>query len=384
MEQKHQFTKLGIVGGGQLAKMLASVCKINEVHLTILDPEPDPPARQMAVCHIIGDFHDEESLRKLCAASDVVTFDLEDVGADILITLGKTDVRIVPFPEIIELIQNKLKQKQHYSKHGLPTAEYKVLDQDAIFESVETFGLPCVQKTHTGGYDGHGVYLIRSESDWEGRLPSDSFVEAFIENCVELAVMVVCGADGEIVSYDPVELIVNSKLHRLEYLLAPARVTDEVAEKARELAIKTVSSFKSPGLFGVELFLDQDGHLFINEVAPRAHNSGHHTIEACSTCQFENQLRTCLNLKLGDTTLSAKALTMNLLGESGFSGPCVIEGLNHFNQLQDAYIHLYGKSECRPGRKMGHVTLLGTDYDELLAKADYVKSILRVRGEAKI
>jgi len=373
-------SRLGIVGGGQLARMLAPACNAHQVDLTILDPEPRSPAGQVASAQILGALHDSASLKSLCDVSDVVTFDLEDIGADILVALAEAGARMVPSPAIVRLIQNKFDQKQHYQAHQIPTSHFDLLPPEATFEAVEAFGLPCVQKACTGGYDGRGVHIIRSRDDWDKRLRVESFLEAFVPDAIELAVMVARNASGEMVAYDPVEMVVDPDLNLLHYLLAPARVSVEVREAAQALARTTVASFKTEGLFGVELFLTATGDLLVNEVAPRAHNSGHHTIEACVTSQFENQLRACLNLPLGDTTLRGCALTMNLVGAEGYVGQPVIEGLDHVLGAPDVHLHLYGKSSCRPGRKMGHITWIGSDHESLIKSFERMRDRVRIRG----
>lgn len=376
--------RLGIVGGGQLARMLAPACHAHQVELKILDPLENAPAAQTAHRQIVGELHDGEALAALCAASDIVTFDLEDVGADILITLADQGVRMVPDPATIQLIQNKFEQKHHYLKHQIPTTPFEAVESPDAFEQVASFGFPCVQKANTGGYDGRGVQILKSAADWEKRLKTPSFIEAYVPRATELAVMVASRASGELVAYDPVEMVVDPELNLLNYLLAPARVSDEVAMRAIQLAKQTVASFASPGLFGVELFLADDGALWVNEVAPRAHNSGHHSIEACVTSQFENQLRACLDLPLGDTALRAHALTMNVVGAPGFEGNPIVEGLEFVTGLSDVHLHLYGKASCRPGRKMGHVTLLGSDHATLIQRAIDIREHLVMRGENKI
>ena len=372
--------RLGIVGGGQLARMMAPACSAHQVQLTILDPEPDSPAGQFAHAQIEGALHDSESLAALCRVSDVVTFDLEDIGADILMTLADQGMTMVPSPEVVKLIQNKQVQKQHYQAHGIATAPFMPLALDATFETVEAFGLPCVQKACVGGYDGRGVHIIRNRTDWDRRLMTESFIEAFVSGGMELAVMVARNAHGEMAAYDPVEMVVDPDLNLLDYLLAPARVPAETAEAAQALAKATVASFNSPGLYGVELFLTAEGDLWVNEVAPRAHNSGHHTIEACVTSQFENQLRACLNLPLGDTALRGAAVMMNLVGEPDYEGPPVIEGLDVLLADADCHLHLYGKSLCRPGRKMGHITWVGSDREAVIARALAQRDRIKIRG----
>jgi 5-(carboxyamino)imidazole ribonucleotide synthase len=381
MSKSLPLARLGVVGGGQLARMLAPACNAHHVQLTVLDPMHNSPAGQVAYGQIQGALHDPVALQTLCEHSDIVTFDLENVGADILMTLADQGVQIVPAPATIRLIQNKFEQKRHYQASGISTAEFIDMGDDPDFAAVEAFGLPCVQKAHTGGYDGRGVHVIRSAADWDKCLKTRSFLEKFVSGGTELAVMVTRRASGEMVAYDPVEMVVDPTLNLLDYLVAPARVSDALRRQAQELAKQTVESFVTHGLFGVELFVTADGDILVNEVAPRAHNSGHHTIEACVTSQFENQLRACLDLPLGSTELRGVALTANLIGEMGFVGSPVIEGLDELSQIPDAHIHLYGKDECRPGRKMGHLTLIGKNHDELIQRFELVRNSLIIRGD---
>ncbi len=371
--------RIGIVGGGQLARMLASPCATLQVPLTVLDPMAGSPAGLVATSEQIGSLHDPRALQALVDAVDVVSFDLENVGADTLSALADAGASILPHPDVLRLIQNKWDQKQHYLKHGILTSACRRVD--GSWASVEAFGVPCVQKAEVGGYDGRGVAIIENEADWQHRLPGDTFVEAYVANAIELGVMVCCRASGELVTYDPVEMVVDPELHLLKYLLAPARIAPDVAQQARALAAQTVASFNSPGLYGVELFLTVDGTLWVNEVAPRAHNSGHHTIEACVTSQFENQLRALLDLPLGSTTLRRSAVMLNLVGAPGYVGSPVIDGLVPLLSEPDVHVHLYGKQECRPGRKMGHITVLGDSTEELVAIAEDIAATVVIRGE---
>ena len=384
MERSLPLARLGVVGGGQLARMLAPACNALNVALIVLDPEANSPAGKVADNQINGELHDPDALTQLCERSDFVTFDLENVGADVLMTLVNKDVEIIPSPATIRLIQNKFNQKCHYKSLGISTAPFVDLSHSIDFSAVTSFGLPCVQKVHTGGYDGRGVHVIQSSEDWDKRLKNRSFLESYVANGVELAVMVARRKSGEMVAYDPVEMIVDPKLNLLDYLLAPARVPMPIQLAAQALARKTVESFGTYGLFGVELFVTASGDLLVNEVAPRAHNSGHHTIDACVTSQFENQLRACLDLPLGRTQLRGKALTANLVGEVGYFGPPIIEGLDELCVMPDAHLHLYGKAECRPGRKMGHLTMIGNDHTMLIKQLESIRGVLKVRGENRL
>ena len=248
MSKSLPLARLGVVGGGQLARMLAPACNAHHVQMTVLDPMHNSPAGQVACGQIQGALHDPAALKTLCEQSDIVTFDLENVGADILMTLADQGVQMVPAPATIRLIQNKFEQKRHYQASGIPTADFIDIGDDPDFAVVEAFGLPCVQKAHTGGYDGRGVHVIRSAADWDKRLKTISFLEKFVSGGTELAVMVARRASGEMVAYDPVEMVVDPTLNLLDYLVAPARVSDVLRRQAQELA-NSRSDGERGGLF---------------------------------------------------------------------------------------------------------------------------------------
>lgn len=372
--------KIGIIGGGQLGKMMAQKAKKLGFTVVILDPSLKSPAGQVADRQIIGSFSDAAKLRELVEQCEVTTYDLEYVDTRVLKELAEEGHRICPSPTLLELVQDKLVQKEILSQSGIPTPEFRRVDQPStVF--FEQFGFPLVQKARRGGYDGKGVVVLHNKGDLPKALPGVSLIERFIEVDKELAVIVARGKDGAVQCYPVVEMVFDARANILDLVLAPARIPDRVASEAQTLAIQTVEVLNGVGVFGVEMFLSKTGKLFINEVAPRPHNSGHYTIEACVTCQFEQHLRAITGLPLGATDLMRPAAMINLLGEQDMAGWPVVEGLCEAMSIPGVSIHIYGKGETRPFRKMGHVTVLDEDLERARKKALQVKEILKIRGE---
>jgi 5-(carboxyamino)imidazole ribonucleotide synthase len=371
---------LGIIGGGQLGRMLVAAAKRIGCICTVLDPYPNSPAGQLSGQQIVGTYHDPAALRELVTACDVTTFDIEDIDTEALAELSAEGHRIFPCPGLLADIQDKLRQKQVLADAGIPSAGFVPADapDPAAFAA---FGYPLVQKARRGGYDGRGVQVMRTAADFEKHLPVPSLLERFVQSRLELAVMVARGLDGATVAYPPVEMCMRPEENILDILLAPARIDAATAEAARRLAVETVEALAGVGIFGVEMFLTDSGGLLVNEVAPRTHNSGHYTIEACVTDQFEQHLRAIAGLPLGATDLLRPAAMLNLLGEPGFAGRPVICGLRAALAIPGVSVHLYGKAETRAYRKMGHVTVLDADIEQARAKAERVRALIRIEGE---
>jgi len=372
--------RIGIIGGGQLGRMMVAAAKRIGFVCTVLDPTPNSPAGQVSGHQIVGHYHDPAVLRELVESCDVTTFDIEDIDAETLSTLSRAGHRIFPCPGLLADIQDKLRQKQALVDAGIPTADFvpaDVPDADAF----AAFGYPLVQKARRGGYDGRGVQVMQGPEDFGRHLPVPSLIERFIPAERELAVMVARGQDGETRSYPPVEMCFRAGENILDMLLAPARVPAHIAAAARALAVDTVEALAGVGIFGIELFQTADGGLLVNEVAPRTHNSGHYTIEACITDQFQQHLRAITGLPLGSTDLLVPAAMINLLGEPGFAGRPVIRGLRQALAIPGVSVHLYGKATTRAHRKMGHVTVLDSDIEQARAKAERVRDLIRIEGE---
>lgn len=372
--------RLGIIGGGQLGKMLAQKAKQMGLHVTILDPTPNAPAGQVADEQILGDFKDADRLQALVALCEVTTYDLEHIDTSVLKTLREHGHQLLPTPALLEIIQDKFLQKEKLAQHGLPVPKYQLV-KSPTREDFARFGFPLVQKARFGGYDGRGVVVLRNAKDFAQALPIESTIEQCVDLEKELAVMVARDLEGNVKSYPVVEMIFDRRGNLLDLLLAPARISPELAREAQTLACAAVDALQGVGVFGVELFLSRAGKLYVNEIAPRPHNSGHYTIEACATSQYEQHLRAIMGWPLGDTELLRPAAMLNLLGEPGCVGKPVVLGLNEALAIPGLSFHLYGKAETRPLRKMGHVTILGETVKEVLNKAQQAKAVLRITAE---
>lgn len=373
--------KLGIIGGGQLGKIISQKAKKLGFHVTILDPTDNCPAAQVSDKHIISDFHNSEKLEQLVNETDVTTFELEHVDTSILKKLYDEGHKIYPSPYLIELIQNKYEQKKFLDTHNIPTSDYKDVVSDA---DLEAFGFPVVQKAKMGGYDGKGVEVLKSKADLDKRIKAESFIEKLVDIDKELSVMVARNKQGEIKYYPVVEMLFDERVNICDSVIAPARISKDVEKKSIEISVKSIEALEGVGIFCVELFLTKKGDVLVNEIAPRPHNSGHYTVEACATSQFEQMIRAVTNLPLGSTKLLSPSVMINVLGEVGYTGEPFIEGIHDVLAIPELSFHFYGKSLTNPFRKMGHITVLDTTIDKALKKAMKAKNIIKIKGSKKI
>lgn len=369
--------KIGIIGGGQLGKMLVQEAKKFGFYVTILDPTPRSPAGQVADEQIVSDFYEEDKIREIVLKSDITTYEIEHINTQVLKELADEGRVIYPSPRVLELIQDKSKQKELLTKFNIPTAKWKKIE-DSIAPIVKKFGFPAVQKIGKGGYDGRGVFVIRDEKDVENAPKSESFVEEFVDFEKELAMLVARNAKGEIKCHPLVEMSFDERANICDMVIAPARVSENIQKMAAEVAINCVEALNGVGLFGIEMFLTKEGRVLINEIAPRPHNSGHYTIEACVTCQFEQHLRAITGLPLGSTDLLTPAVMVNILGEEGSSGPPDFTGVQEILSIPGVSLHIYGKKITKPFRKMGHVTIVDKNLKNALKKAIKVQQTLKV------
>jgi 5-(carboxyamino)imidazole ribonucleotide synthase len=375
--------KLGIIAGGQLGKMLVLAASNWDLKTYVLDADEHCPASTCCAQFFKGnplDFNDVYSFGKLV---DMVTFEIENINIDALKRLKQEGKKINPDPEILEIIQDKGLQKQFYEHHQIPTSQFTLFDgKNEIITAVAKGKLqfPFVQKLRKGGYDGRGVAIIRTERDMKFLLEGSSVVEYLIEVEKEISVIAARNKKGEIKCFPVVEMEFNEKANLVEKLICPSSVTDEVNSEAINLATRVISSLDLCGLLAVEMFVDRQNKVWVNESAPRPHNSGHHTIESVITSQFEQMLRAIFNFSLGSTHLKLPAVMINLLGEPNYEGAVKYEGLSECMGIDGVKIHLYGKKKTKPFRKMGHVTVLAPTIEEAKEKADLVKQKLKVKS----
>jgi 5-(carboxyamino)imidazole ribonucleotide synthase len=375
--------RIGLIGGGQLGRMMVKAAKRLGCTCVVLDPVQGSPAGQVAGHQIVGDYSDPAMLRELAESCDIVTFELEEIETETLIALEAEGHRIHPRPSLLATIQDKLAQKTFLRAAGIPTSDFIEMprpDDEAFTE----FGYPLVQKARRGGYDGRGVVVMPDRNAFADHLPVPSYIERFVEADKELAVLVARNTGGECRVYPTVEMRFHPKGNVLDFLVAPADVAPAVAQRAEQLAVRTVEAMQGVGVFGIEMFLTGGGELLVNEVAPRTHNSGHHTIEACVTDQFEQHLRAILGLPLGDTRQHSPATMVNLLGEAGYEGRPLIAGLAAVLAIPGVCVHIYGKAVTKPGRKMGHVTVIDQTPDAACTKAKQVKGLIRILGDKQL
>lgn len=373
--------KLGILGGGQLGKMLSMAAGPWHYPIHMLDESNTFPAAPYSMGFTEGSFKDYETVLAFGRQMDVVSIEIEHVNTEALEQLEREGIIVHPAPRALKIIKDKGLQKQFYTQHKIPTSSYQLFDNEEVLrEAIDRGDLefPFVQKSRTAGYDGKGVALIKDAGDLAKLLPGASLIEELVDIEKELSVVAARNEAGEIATFPLVEMEFNEEANLVEFLLCPARVAPAVELEADQLARKVIEAFDICGLLAVELFWTKSGKILVNEVAPRPHNSGHHTIESCLTSQFQQHLRGVLNLPLGSTKATSPAVMLNLLGEPGHTGPAHYQGFEDCLAIDGVYIHLYGKAITKPFRKMGHITVLGESAEEAISKAMRVKGLLKV------
>jgi 5-(carboxyamino)imidazole ribonucleotide synthase len=376
--------KLGILGGGQLGKMLLYDTRKFDIYTTVLDASEEAPCKLACNEFHLGNLMDYDAVYNFGKQVDVLTFEIENVNTKALEALEKEGVKVYPTSKTLRIIQNKATQKLFYRDHNIPTANFsRFAYASEILDAVHNGGLtfPFVWKSAQFGYDGNGVKIIRTEADLKG-LPN---VECIAEDMVpfknELAVIVARNPEGEVATYPVVEMEFHPEANQVEYVICPARIDEQVAKKATEVALKVSKAFNHIGLLAVEMFQTQDDAILVNEVAPRPHNSGHHTIESSYTSQFEQHLRAILNLPLGKTDSQVGGIMVNLVGAEGHTGNVVYQHIEDIMKLPGVTPHIYGKKQTRPFRKMGHVTIVNKDLNTARHIAEQVKNTIKVISE---
>jgi len=374
--------KLGILGGGQLGKMLLSETRKWDIQTFVLDPSSDAPSKIACNTFVQGDLMDFDTVYRFGKLVDILTFEIELVNVDALEKLEFEGVQVYPSPKTLRQIQNKGVQKSEYAKHQIPTANFQIFENlNSLKSNIQNLKFPFVWKCTEFGYDGYGVKIIRKAADLDELPNTECLVEEIIPFKNELAVIVVRNVSGDVKTYPVVEMEFHPEANQVEYVICPARIDDTIAQKATAIALQVAAIFEPVGLLAVEMFLTHNDEILVNEVAPRPHNSGHYSIEASYTSQFENHLRAILNLPLGNTESKVAGIMVNLVGEAGFSGNVVYENINEILAIDGVTPHLYGKKQTRPFRKMGHVTIVNEDMKEARKIAELVKNTIRVIAE---
>lgn len=364
---------LGILGGGQLGKMLIEASKSYDVSCHTYDPDSQSSTSTIADCHIVGQFQDTHTIIEFGKTKDCVTSELEFVSVAALEALEKKGIPVYPQSHIMHIIQDKGRQKEFLKKHNLPTAPF-FLSNTAPHLS----DLPCVQKLRTSGYDGKGVLVLNTEADLVDAFNAPSVIEEKAHIKKEISVIVARDPKGHVVVYDPVEMVVNPKANLLDTLISPARLSEKEIDEAKAIAWDVIVKLDMIGILAVEMFCCDSGEIWVNELAPRPHNSGHHTIEATKTSQYEQLIRILLGKSLGSTEQLSKAVMINILGEPGYEGLTKVEGLDEIAALPNVHVHMYGKKTTKPFRKMGHITILCSHIEEGLALANEISKKVRV------
>lgn len=369
--------KIGILGGGQLGKMLIQKAMDFALDIHILDPDPSAPCKSLTSNFVKGDFKNFDDVYHFGKKLDILTIEIENVNVDALKKLQQEGISVYPHPEIIEMIQDKGLQKIFYQTNGIPTADFFLVDNKSQIEKYIAY-LPFFQKTRKGGYDGKGVKKITSPTHIQYAFDEPSVLESMLDIDKEISVIVARNQSGEIKTFPLVESVFNPVAHLVDYLICPAHVPKQIAQQAEDLARRIAEQLQLVGLLTIEYFLTKDAKLLVNEMAPRVHNSGHHTIEACVTSQFEQHWRAILNFPLGDTSLIRPAVMLNLIGSEGFDGNTNYIGIENALKYSGVYPHLYGKKKVKPYRKMGHITITDQTITAAIQKAKKIKEMVKV------
>lgn len=369
--------KVGILGGGQLGRMLLQAAANYPVETFVMENDAECPAAHLCEHFTKGNITDFEDVYNFGKELDAITIEIESVNIEALKKLEAGGVKIYPRPSALEIIKNKIIQKNFYAENKIPTSPYVVTTNKNELKHHLSF-LPAAHKLAEGGYDGRGVEILKNENDLEKAFDEDAVLEKLVTIKKEISIIVAVGEDGKNALYPPVEMIFNKDFNLLEYQLCPANITEKILWKAEAIALTVVKNLKSPGIFAVELFIDIDDNVLVNETAPRVHNSGHHTIEAAYSSQFDMLWRIILDYPLGFTKPIMNSSMVNLIGEENYKGEAKYENLDEVLKIENVFVHIYGKKETRPGRKMGHVTVLSNERQELIHIAHKIKQLLKV------
>ena len=367
--------KIGILGGGQLGRMLLQAAANYPVTTYVMENDPSCPAAHLCHHFTLGNIRNFDAVYEFGKNLDGITIEIENVNVDALEKLEQEGVKVYPKPAVLRTIKNKILQKEYYRQHEIPTAAFTVTQNRAELQAKADF-LPAVHKLGEGGYDGKGVQLLPDPASLEKGFDAPSVLEKAVDIQKEIAQIVAVDNNGQTALYPPVEMLFDPDLNLLDYQLCPAEIDTKTLWRVEAIALSVVRNFQSAGLFAVELFIDKKGEVFVNETAPRVHNSGHHSIEAHYSSQFDMLWRIMLDYPLGNTDPILPSIMVNIIGAEGYSGPVWYEGLEETLRIDNAFVHLYGKKETKPGRKMGHVTVMSRDKQDLLHKSNKIKRLL--------
>jgi 5-(carboxyamino)imidazole ribonucleotide synthase len=369
--------KIGILGGGQLGRMLLQAAANYPVETFVLENDSECPAAHLCHHFIKGNITAYDEVYNFGKGLDAITIEIENVNVEALEQLETEGVKVYPKPSALKIIKNKILQKQFYKDNQIPTSDFVITNSSEALHKLIDF-LPAVHKIGEGGYDGKGVQVINTKDDITKAFDAPSVLEKMVNIQQEIAMMVAVDANSETVLYPPVDMVFDHDLNLLSYQLSPAELPEKTLWRVEAISIAVVKALKSPGIFAVELFVDKNGEVYVNETAPRVHNSGHHTIEANYSSQFDMLWRILLDYPLGNTDAILPAAIVNVLGSDGYSGDAVYNGLKEVLEIPDAFVHLYGKKQTKPGRKMGHVTILSKEKQELIHQVNRIKNTLKV------
>lgn len=369
--------KLGILGGGQLGRMLIQQAINYNVTTLVLDPDPDAPCKHISNYFENGSITDFDTVYNFGKKADIITIEIEKVNIDALEQLEKEGKKVFPQSRVIRLIQDKGVQKQFFKENDIPTSPFQIVNTREDMEN-SPFHFPYILKLRKDGYDGKGVMKINNATDLENAFDAPCIIEKLVDFEKEVAVIVARNANGDMKTFPMVEMEFNPEANLVEFLISPSTFGESLQQKAENIAKNIASAMNITGILAVEMFVCKDGELLVNEVAPRPHNSGHQTIEGNYVSQFEQHLRSIYNLPLGDTSSITNAIMINLLGEKGFEGVARYENLEKILAIDGVYVHLYGKKYTKPFRKMGHVTIVDIDREKAIEKARFVQKTLKV------
>jgi 5-(carboxyamino)imidazole ribonucleotide synthase len=369
--------KLGLLGGGQLGRMLIQEALNYDIQIHSLDSDENAPCKNCATSFTLGSLNDFDTVYNFGKDKDVITIEIENVNCEALLKLESEGKKVFPQAKIIQLIKDKGLQKQFYQNNNIPTANFRLITNQEELTKHEDF-LPFVQKMRTGGYDGKGVQSIKSKNDFEKGFDVPSVLEQFVDFEKEIAVIVSRNQNGEILAFPAVECEFSPTLNLVEFLFSPANISIEIEEKAKKIAKKIIEKLEMVGVLAVEFFLTKNGELLVNEIAPRPHNSGHHTIECNLSSQFDQHLRSIMNLPLGSCETVQAGVMINLLGEANFQGEPIYDGLEEVLAIPGVKVHIYGKNKTKPFRKMGHVTIVNPNLEKAKNLARKIQNTLRV------